>query len=204
MVGRRFAQLIFGLLLFGASLGLMVRAGLGLGPWDVLHQGIAYRTGIGIGWVVIAVSGVVLIAWVPLRQRPGAGTLLNAVLVGLALNAMLAVSPQPQALAWRCAFLLAGILLNGIATGLYIGAGLGSGPRDGLMIGMSRYGFPIWAVRAAIECSVLLAGFFLGGRVGVGTLLYAFGIGPLAHYMIPRFTINSLESPVRAPASQIA
>src|SRR5919205_457801 len=122
---RQWSQLLIGLLLFGLSLGLMVKAGLGLGPWDVLHQGLAFTTGIEIGWIVIAVSGLVLLIWIPLRQRPGPGTVLNAVLVGLTVNATLALSPTPHEIPWQLAFLLSGILLNGLATGLYIGAELG-------------------------------------------------------------------------------
>lgn len=179
-------QLLAGLALFGISIGLMLRAQLGLGPWDVLHQGIARRTGIEIGWVVICVSILVLLAWITLRQRPGPGTLLNALLVGLFVNASLRFLPSARGLAWQSAFLATAILMNGIATGLYIGAGLGPGPRDGLMTGLAGLGYPIWAVRGMLEGLVLAAGFVLGGKVGVGTALYAVAIGPLAHFFIPK------------------
>lgn len=186
---RRFLQLLVGLWLFGASVALLVRAGLGLDPWDVLHQGIAERTGLSIGLVVIAVSVLVLAAWVPLRQRPGIGTLANAVLVGIALDATLAVLPTATQLPWQVAFLLLGILGNGVATGLYIGAGLGPGPRDGLMTGLAARGASIRVARTAIEIAVLGVGWLLGGTVGIGTVAYALAIGPLAHVFIPLFTV---------------
>lgn len=183
-------QLLVGLWLFGASVALLVRAGLGLDPWDVLHQGISSRTGISIGAVVVATSVVVLVLWIPLRQRPGIGTLANVVLVGLALDLTLAVLPTPAGLAWRVAFLLAGILGNAIATGLYIGAGLGPGPRDGLMTGLAARGISIRVARTSIELTVLAAGWLLGGTVGVGTVAYALAIGPLAHVLLPLFAID--------------
>lgn len=183
-------QLLVGLWLFGASVALLVRAGLGLDPWDVLHQGISSRTGISIGAVVVATSVVVLVLWIPLRQRPGIGTLANVVLVGLALDLTLAVLPTPAGLPWRVAFLLAGILGNAIATGLYIGAGLGPGPRDGLMTGLAARGISIRVARTSIELTVLAAGWLLGGTVGVGTVAYALAIGPLAHVLLPLFAID--------------
>jgi uncharacterized membrane protein YczE len=174
-----------GLLLFGVSIGLLVAAGLGLDPWDVLHQGLARRIGLPLGWVVIAVSALVLALWIPLRQRPGVGTVSNVVLVGLAADASLAVLPRPEHLAARGAFLTAGIALNALATALYIGAGLGPGPRDGLMTGLARRGHSIRVVRTGIEVTVLAAGWLLGGTVGVGTLAYALCIGPLIHVLLP-------------------
>lgn len=192
---RRVGQLAFGLWLFGASVALLVRADLGLDPWDVLHQGIAGQTTTSIGLVVIAVSVVVLGLWVPLRQRPGAGTVANVVLVGLFLDATLAVLPTPTDRVWRATFLVAGIVANGVATGLYIGAGLGPGPRDGLMTGLAGHGLSIRSARTAIEVTVLAGGWLLGGTVGVGTLAYALTIGPLAHGFIPLFTINGHPRP---------
>jgi uncharacterized membrane protein YczE len=181
----RFLRLYAGLLAFGASLALMVKADLGLGPWDVLHQGLARRFGVDIGWVVIVVGAVVLLAWVPLRQRPGVGTVSNVIVVGLALDAALRLVPDPHVLAVRGALLAAGIVANGVATGLYIGAGLGPGPRDGLMTGLAAHGWSIMTVRTLIELTVLAVGFALGGAVGVGTIAYALAIGPIAHYSIP-------------------
>jgi len=199
---RRTVQLLVGLWLFGASVALLVRADLGLDPWDVLHQGIAGRTGVSIGIVVIATSVVVLALWIPLRQRPGVGTLANVVLVGLALDATIAVLPAPTELPWRLAFLVAGILGNAIATGLYIGAGLGPGPRDGLMTGLAARGMSIRAARTGIEITVLVIGWLLGGTVGVGTVAYAVAIGPLAHVFIPLFTIPASRGKVPYEAAR--
>src|SRR3984957_17838397 len=151
----RLVRLYLGLVGFGLSLALMLRAQLGLGPWDVLHQGIARHLGVQIGWVTIAVSGLVLLAWIPLRQRPGLGTISNAVIVGLVVNGALDVLPAPGALAWRTAWLATGIGLNALATACYIGAGLGPGPRDGLMTGLAARGYSLRLVRPLIELSAL-------------------------------------------------
>jgi uncharacterized membrane protein YczE len=186
---RRLINLYVGLVMFGASVGLMLASGLGLSPWDVLHQGIAIRTGVPIGWVVIGVSVFVLLLWLPLRQRPGLGTLSNVIVVGLSVEASLLVLPEPRGLALRFSLLLLGILLNGVATGLYIGAGFGPGPRDGLMTGLARRGHSLRVVRTGIEVIVLAVGWALGGTFGVGTVLYAVTIGPLAHYFIPRLAV---------------
>jgi uncharacterized membrane protein YczE len=190
---RRLGQLLIGLWLFGASVALLVRADLGLDPWDVLHQGISDQTGLSIGTVVVAASVVVLALWVPLRQRPGIGTVANVILVGLSLDATLSVLPAPTDLPWRVAFVVAGIIGNGVATGLYIGAGLGPGPRDGLMTGLAARGVSIRVARTGIEAVVLVAGWLLGGTVGVGTVAYALAIGPLAHVFIPLFAIPNHE-----------
>ena len=176
----RVARLYAGLVLFGLSLALMVQARLGLGPWDVLHQGLARHFGVGIGGVVIGVGAVVLLAWIPLRERPGFGTLSNVILVGLVVNAGIDVLPAPAGMALRTVFLIAGVIANGAATAMYIGAGLGPGPRDGLMTGMARRGYSIRAVRTGIELTVLAVGACLGGSIGAGTVVYAVAIGPLA------------------------
>ncbi len=186
---RRFVQLVVGLVLFGVSDALLVMARLGIDPWDVFHQGLARHTGVPIGTWSILVGIGVLFLWIPLRQRPGIGTLLNAVLIGAVLNAMLALFPPPHAIALRVLLLVAGVFFNGVATGCYIGAGLGPGPRDGLMVGMAARGYSLRVVRTGIEATVLTAGWLLGGNVGWGTLLYALSIGPLAHIFIPRFTV---------------
>jgi uncharacterized membrane protein YczE len=197
---RRLGQLYAGLVGYGASTGLFVKARLGLDPWDVFHQGLAKRLGVPLGWVVIGVGALVLMLWVPLRQRPGLGTLSNLVVVGLALDWTLDVLPAPGPLWARWAFLVGGIVLNGLSTGLYIGTRLGPGPRDGLMTGLAARGHSIRLVRTGIELTVLAAGFLLGGQVGLGTLLYAVSIGPLAHLFIPLCTVRTAE-PVRpAPA----
>jgi uncharacterized membrane protein YczE len=182
---RRLISLYAGLGLFGISVGLMVRARLGLDPWDVFHQGLAKRIGLPLGTTVIVVSAVVMLAWIPLRQRPGLGTVSNAILVGLAIDATLGVMPHVHGLGARIAFLAGGILLNGVATGLYIGAGMGPGPRDGLMTGLAARGHSIRVVRTSIEISALAAGWLLGGTVGVGTVAYAVSIGPLVHLLLP-------------------
>lgn len=187
---RRLVHLHLGLILFGISVALMVRAGLGLASWDVLHQGIAQRSGLPIGWVVNGVGALVLLLWLPLRQRPGIGTVANVIVIGLAADAALAVLPPPRHLTVRAALLIAGVVLNAVATGLYVGAGLGPGPRDGLMTGLAARGHSIRSVRTALEVTVLAAGWLLGGTVGVGTLLFAVAIGPLVHYFLPRLTIR--------------
>jgi len=185
----RLFNLYLGLVLFGLSMALMIRAGLGLDPWDVLHQGIAERTGVRFGWVVIATGALVLLAWIPLCQRPGIGTLSNVVVVGVAVEAALAVLPETDHLVVRTTLLIASLVLTGIATGLYVGAGLGPGPRDGLMTGLAQRGHSIRVVRTSIEVGVLAVGWLLGGTVGVGTVVFAVGIGPLVHYFIPRLTV---------------
>ncbi len=185
-MGWRLARLYAGLVGFGVSLALMVRARLGLDPWDVLHQGIARHLGVPLGWVVIAVSALVLLAWIPLRQRPGFGTISNVVVVGLVANAALALTPSPGSLGIRAAMLAGAIVVNGVSTAGYIGAGLGPGARDGLMTGIASRGHSLRAVRTGIEVSVLIVGVALGGSVGVGTVAYAIAIGPLVHLFLPR------------------
>ena len=196
----RLARLYLGLAGFGLSLALMVRARLGLGPWDVLHQGIARHLGVQLGWVTIGVSGLVLLAWIPLRQRPGLGTVSNVIAVGLVVNGALDVLPTPGSLAWRAVWLAGGIVLNGLATACYIGAGLGPGPRDGLMTGIAARGHSLRVVRTLIELSVLAIGFALGGTVGVGTVAYALSIGPLTHVLLPRLTVT--EQPRQERSAQ--
>ena len=189
-LGRRLFNLYLGLVLFGVSCGMIVASGLGLGPWDVFHQGLSEQIGISLGWVVIWVGLGVLLLWIPLRQRPGLGTVSNAIVVGLVIDATLNVLSQPSSMAARVGFMLIGVVGNGIATGLYIGAGLGPGPRDGLMTGLAARGHSIRVVRTSLELTVLVIGWLLGGTVGVGTVLYALSIGPLAHYFIPRLTVR--------------
>jgi uncharacterized membrane protein YczE len=195
---RRLAQLYLGLVLYGASSSLLVLAGLGLGPWDVLHQGLARHSGLAIGTWSIVVGAAVLLLWIPLRQHPGIGTLSNVVVIGGVMDVVLATASPPHALAWRIVFLVAGVVLNGVATGAYIGAGLGPGPRDGLMTGIAARGHSIRVVRTGLELSVLAAGWLLGGTVGVGTVLYAVAIGPLAHVFLPLFTYGVPEPVIDA------
>ncbi|HET9654539.1 MAG TPA: hypothetical protein VFP72_04245 [Kineosporiaceae bacterium] len=187
---RRVVQLYAGLVLYGLSMAFMVRARLGVMPWDVLHQGLAGLVHWSMGAVAIAVGVLVLLLWVPLRQRPGIGTVSNVVLIGLALDVAMRLLPQVSGYPLRLAFLLAGLLLNAVATAAYIGAGLGPGPRDGLMTGLvRRRGWPVRRVRTAIEVSVVAGGWLLGGNFGPGTLLYALAIGPLVHPLLPRFAV---------------
>jgi len=188
---RRLAQLFVGLALYGVSLAMLLRAGLGLAPWDVLHQGLAGLLGTTVGQMVIAVSFVVLLLWIPLRERPGFGTIANAILVGVFVDLTLLVLDDAEAWAWRVALLLLGVLLNGVATALYIGASLGAGPRDGLMTGLvRRTGRSVRVVRTGLEVTVLGVGWLLGGTVGIGTVLYALAIGPIAHALLPVLTVR--------------
>ncbi len=184
----RLVQLYGGLLLYGISSSLLVLAGLGLDPWDVFHQGLSRTFGLAIGTWTILVGAAVLLLWIPLRQRPGIGTISNVVLVGAVMNVVLGHVHAPHALTWRIAFLVAGVLSCGVATGAYIGAGLGPGPRDGVMTGLAARGHSIRVVRTGIELIVLGVGWALGGTVGVGTVVYALSIGPLAHIFIPLFS----------------
>ena len=188
----RAAMLLGGLGLYGFSMALMVRAGLGLDPWDVFHQGLSMRTGMSIGTASAVVGVVVLLAWIPLRNRPGIGTLANVIVIAVTVDAALAVLPTPGTIAPRIAMMLAAVALNAVATVLYIGAGLGPGPRDGLMTGLvARTGRSVRLVRSMIEVTVLVSGWLLGGSVGVGTVVYALGIGPLIQVIL-RLTPDGL------------
>jgi uncharacterized membrane protein YczE len=200
-LSRRLVQLYLGLIAYGVSMALMIRSRLGNMPWDVLHQGLAQHLGVSIGWVAIGVGAVALLAWIPLRQVPGIGTVSNVVVIGLVMDRVLAVLPPAGGWPLRILELIAGIVLNGLATGAYIGAGLGPGPRDGLMTGLARRtGRSIRLVRTAIEVVVVAAGWALGGVFGVGTLLYAITIGPLAQLFLPLFTIGPRRSATVASA----
>ncbi|WP_166784770.1 MULTISPECIES: YitT family protein [Cryobacterium] len=188
---RRLVQLLIGLFLYGLGIALIVRGEIGVAPWDVLTQGISGRTGLGFGLVTILISGVVLLLWIPLRQKPGVGTVLNALLVGPAADVGLWLIPTGQDLWVRILLFAAGLLVLAIATGLYIGAHFGPGPRDGLMTGLhQRTGWRIWIVRTGIEVTVLSIGWALGGNVGIGTVLFAVLVGPLCHWTIPFFAIT--------------
>ena len=187
---RRLTQLYAGLALYGFSIALLVQAELGLMPWSVLDQGIARSTGISLGTSTIVVGAVVLLAWIPLRQRPGVGTLSNVVVIGLALDASLAVLPEVDSLPLRLALLVAGVVLNALATAAYIGVELGPGPRDGLMTGLvRRTSRSVRLVRTGIEVVVLVLGVLLGGTIGLGTLVYAVAIGPLVQVLLPRVSV---------------
>lgn len=198
---RRFVQLFVGLFLYGIGIALIVRGELGVAPWDVLTQGIAKQTGWSFGLIVVITSGIVLLLWIPIRQRPGFGTIMNALLVGPAADVGLWLIPPGLDLWVRALLLPAGIVVVAIATGLYIGAHFGPGPRDGLMTGLHRVtGWRIWIVRTGIELVVLAAGWLLGGNVGIGTLAFALLIGPLCGYTIPFFAVRSAG---RMPADRV-
>ncbi|MCR2818884.1 hypothetical protein NQ166_08585 [Microbacterium sp. zg.Y1090] len=185
---RRVIQLLVGLVIFGAGCALMVQAHIGLDPWTVFAQGIALQTGIGIGWVTIIIGAVVLLLWIPLRQRPGIGTLANIVLVGTSMQLTLEVLPDVEGWLAQAGMFIAGLLCVAVASGLYIGARFGPGPRDGLMTGLhEKWGWPIWVSRFGVEASVLVAGWLLGGTVGVGTVLFAVSIGPLVQLALRVF-----------------
>ncbi len=188
-------QLYVGLLLYGASAGLMVQADLGLDPWDVLHQGLSRHTGLSIGVIAIIAGALVLLLWVPMRQRPGLGTVSNVVLVGAAMDGIIWLVPPPDALAVRIPLMLGAVVLNGVATGLYISARFGPGPRDGLMTGLHRVtGRSIRLVRTGIEVTVLATGLLLDGTAGVGTVVYALAIGPLSQLFLRIFAVPEPES----------
>lgn len=186
---RRLPRLLWGLLLFGWGLAFMVASDLGLGPWEVLHQGISFHTPIPIGTVGIITGLLVLLLWFPLHERFGLGTALNVILIGIVIDVTLLWLETPGWLAMRWVYLIGGIVAIGVGSGYYIGAGLGPGPRDGLMTALARRGWPIGAVRTGIELTVLIGGWALGGTVGAGTVLFAFGIGPLIQVFLPRLTV---------------
>ncbi|HDY8472222.1 TPA: hypothetical protein RRH11_003148 [Klebsiella pneumoniae] len=186
---RRLLQLYIGLVLYGVSTALFVHANLGADPWDVFHLGVAKQLGISFGTVIILTGAAVLLLWIPIRQMPGLGTVSNVIVLGLAADATLAVLPPLESMVARSALLAGAIVLNAIATGMYIGAGFGPGPRDGLMTGLhARTGWSLRGIRTAIELSVLLIGWLLGGKFGVGTVIYALSIGPLIQLCLPWFS----------------
>jgi uncharacterized membrane protein YczE len=185
----RSIRLLSGLVLFGLALALLVQAHLGLDPWTVFTQGVARRTGFSLGEVTVAISLVLLVLWIPLRQRPGLGTVANAFVVGPVLDAGIALIPSPGSLALRLVFLVLAVVAIAVATGLYVGAGWGPGPRDGLMTGLVDLGVPIYLARTLIEGTVLLAGWLLGGTVGLATVVFALAVGPLVGRALPRLAL---------------
>jgi uncharacterized membrane protein YczE len=193
-LARRLPQLYVGLVAYGVSLALMVRGDLGLAPWDVLHSGLIRHVPITLGQAVVVMSFVVLLLWIPLREKPGLGTISNALVVGFSADATLALLDRPDALALRIALMVGGVLLCGLASAMYIGAQLGRGPRDGLMTGLSRRsGLSLRLVRTALEVAVVLIGLVLGGTLGLGTVLYALAIGPLTQLWLPAWTVRLPE-----------
>lgn len=201
---RRLTRLLFGLVLYGIGCAVTVAAGLGVDPWTVFAQGVARVTGIGIGWVTNLVGVGVLLLWVPLRQKPGVGTIANILLVGTSLQLAVGVLPHPDELWLQALMLVGGVVLVAVASGLYIGANFGPGPRDGLMTGLNgRFGWPIWACRLTVEGSVLVLGWLLGGTVGVGTVVFALGIGPLVHVAMPLLATPRTAERVRRTAEPV-
>ena len=201
MVLRRLVQLYLGLVLYGVSMALFLRSQLGNMPWDVLHQGIERYVPVSFGTITIATGVIVLLLWIPLRQRPGLGTVSNVLVIGVVVDLALRVVGEPSHLAVRIAFLVAGVVLNAVATACYIGARFGPGPRDGLMTGVvAKYGWPVRRVRTVIEVTVVAVGFALGGTLGVGTLVYALAVGPLVHPLLPLLRVPEPADPTEPPA----
>ncbi|MEV5720893.1 hypothetical protein AB0L41_44115 [Amycolatopsis mediterranei] len=193
---RRSVQLLAGLALYGTSVALVTRAGLGLEPWSVLAEGVLKHTGLSFGTVTGLISVAVLLLWIPLRQRPGIGTIANVVVISVMVDVVRAVLPDQHDLAWQIVLLVGGVTLNGVATATYVGARLGPGPRDGLMTGLAgRTGWSVRLVRTGIEVTVVAAGFLLGGTAGIGTVLYAIAIGPLTQALLPRTTWREEQEP---------
>lgn len=196
----RVIQLLSGLVLYGAGCALTITAGLGVDPWTVLAEGLSRQSGIGVGWVTNLVGAVVLLAWIPLRQHPGIGTLANIALVGTSMQVALSLVPSPDTPVSRITLLTLGVTVVAIASGLYIGAHFGPGPRDGLMTGLhARLGLPIWLCRLAVEGTVLVLGWSLGGTVGIGTIVFAVSIGPLVHLALPLFDMRVTDGRAVAP-----
>lgn len=186
----RLPRMLLGLLVLGTGIGLTIEARLGVSPYDVLHQGLAEVTGLSFGAVVVLLGLAILVVWIPLGQRFGVGTLINTLTVGFIIDFWLHVIDHPDDLVLRWAMLLTGVVITALGIGLYIGAGLGPGPRDGLMTGIAAKGYPLWAVRTGLELVALVAGWALGGDVGVGTILFAFAIGPLGHWFLVRLHLG--------------
>lgn len=193
-LGRRMVQLVFGLIVFGFGIALMLQSGLGVPPWDVLHQGLSERFGLTVGIWSIIVSVFVLALWVPIREPYGIGTLLNAVIIGLAIDGFALIVPIPEAMVWRVVLLVVGIVIIGLASGMYIGAKLGPGPRDGLMTGIAKYGPSVRLTRTVIEVVVLAIGWILGGTFGVGTVAFALFIGPIVQLSFCIWPLETTKS----------
>lgn len=201
LMARRWTQLLAGLFLYGIAIAMMIRAAIGIAPWDVLSQGISLRTGIPFGLVTNIVGGIVLLLWIPLRQRLGVGTVLNALLIGPSAQVGLWLIPQAHDPWWQLVLFGSGLTVVALATGLYIGARFGPGPRDGLMTGIHhKYGVRIWVVRSSIEVTVLGIGWLLGGNVGLGTLAFALLIGPMVHIVMPRLRVPEFRPAVPGQA----
>ncbi|HEY5421839.1 MAG TPA: hypothetical protein VIK05_00125 [Ilumatobacteraceae bacterium] len=191
---ERLVRCIAGLAMFGLGISMFVTAHLGLAPWDVFHQGVSRHTGISLGWVIEIVGLLLLLLWIPLRQRPGFGTILNALEIGLVVNLVGDHLPSTDRLVPRLAYVVGAVLVIAVGSGLYIGAGLGSGPRDGIMVGLAARGYSVRVSRTVLEAVVLAIGIALGGHVGIGTVAFVVGIGPLVHILIPRLAMTAQSS----------
>ena len=189
-LGRRLVRCVIGLSLFSVGISMQMNANIGAPPWDVFHQGIANQTGISIGKIIVLTGFSLLLLWVPLKQKPGLGTILNALEIGLVADIALGIIPEPSNILIRILMALSGIVVVAIGSGLYIGSALGPGPRDGLMTGLAKRGIPIRKGRTAVEVIVLVTGWLLGGQVGVATFAFAFGVGPLVHFFLPLLAIR--------------
>lgn len=186
---ERIVRCVIGLALFGIGIALLLDADLGAAPWDVFHTGVSEHTGLPVGTVIILTGVAILVLWIPLREQPGLGTILNALEIGIVVDLVLPLIPDPELLVPRLAMMAGGIVVIAIGSGLYIGAGLGPGPRDGLMTGLARRGISVRLARTGIEVTVLVLGVLLGGAIGVGTAAFALGIGPLVQAFLPRLTM---------------
>ncbi|MGZ4805338.1 MAG: membrane protein YczE [Ilumatobacteraceae bacterium] len=187
---QRLARCVVGLALFGTGISMFVTARLGLAPWDVFHQGVAHHVGLKLGWVIEITGVLLLLLWIPLRQRPGVGTVLNAVEIGLVVNLIGNHLPATDRLVPRLAYVVGAVVVIAIGSGLYIGAGLGTGPRDGIMVAIAARGYSVRVVRTVLEALVLAVGVVLGGHIGIGTVAFMLGIGPLLHVLLPRLTVQ--------------
>ena len=193
---KRIALVEVGLIVCGLAFAIMLRANIGLDPWDAFHQGISRMTGVAIGTVTVIVSFAVLVLWIPLRQKLGIGTIMNSITIGLTINVFYAWIPDASNYLFGVAYFLLGIVINGLGISMYIGGGLGPGPRDGMMTGLvKKTGRPVWLVRTAIEVVVLVLGWAFGGTLGLGTVIYAFVIGPVVHVMLPWFNLDKNKEP---------
>ena len=190
-IGRRLVRCLVGLALFAIGISLQMNANIGAPPWDVFHQGVAKQTEISIGRIIMMTGFALLLLWIPLKQKPGLGTVLNALEIGLVADIALEIIPEPNNIFIRIIMVVVGIVTVAIGTGLYIGSALGPGPRDGLMTGLAKRGIPIRLGRTAIEVAVLIIGMILGGQVGIATFAFAFGVGPLVHFFLPRLAVSS-------------
>jgi uncharacterized membrane protein YczE len=198
--GNRLVRCLTGLAMFGLGISCILEADLGAAPWDAFHQGVSRHTGISVGTVIVIVGVLLLLLWIPLRQKPGLGTILNALEIGVTVDLIMPVLPDAEALLARFGYLAAGLLAVAIGSGLYIGSGLGAGPRDGIMIGLAKRGLSVRVARTAIELSVLVLGVLLGGTIGIGTVAFTFGIGPLVQVFLPPLALPPRKTPAAVAA----